>query len=510
MSIGLTSTNVGAQNTRNVLSGINVKTSKVFTGKSNHEDFTPEETVNVIVGVFFDGTANNKDNVNSRLDYERIKAHEKEVNGTILTAKETKAAREYKGTEQEKESAEEFEGWFGRTKSSKSYSNDQSNVARMESFYNDKTTEKLVQTHVYIEGAGTKNGSSDKVFGLALGTGGTGVRAKVKKACEKVADAVKKAASNLEVNKLIIDVYGFSRGAAEARNFVFEIYQKIGDVEDIIDLGDDESIVIEFKQAHGLLGKHLAQKGVEMKRKLEVRFAGLYDTVLSVGLPFYGIHKSNVKRLNMAAVNKASFVFQLASADEHRKNFKLTNIDSARGLEKTFPGVHSDIGGGYVDDATEKITLQKSLHLDKIKTEQADLILQGWFKPGQIPIKTRHNKHSTSYTLKGNRENLSNKYSFISLQIMSAFSVTKKVDILESKIKRKYSFEGDKTLDKAKVELDKYVNGDRDVLDFNNPTDKILLKTLRNEYFHWSSDYGSIGMKPHIENGKRIRQIFSV
>ncbi len=46
MSVTLTATQTGAQNLRNVLSGIEVKTSKIHTGNSNHEDFTPDESVN--------------------------------------------------------------------------------------------------------------------------------------------------------------------------------------------------------------------------------------------------------------------------------------------------------------------------------------------------------------------------------------------------------------------------------------------------------------------------------
>ncbi len=505
MSINLTATETGAENTRNVFSGTNINTSKVYTGKSNFEDFTPDDSVNVYVGVFFDGTANNRDNTNSRLAYESIEARKKQSKGETLTAKEIKAANSYKGTKQEKDAAKAYEGWLWGTKSG-SYDNDKSNIARMETFYNDKTTDKVIQTHVYIEGAGTKSGSKDSVFGLGLGTGSTGVRAKVKKACKEIASAVKKAAGDIDVNKLIIDVYGFSRGAAQARNFVFEISQKEGDIEDVISYGEGETIIIKFKQDYGLLGKHLAQKGIEMKSKLDIRFAGLYDTVLALGLGFE--HENNVKRLKMVAVNKARFVFHLAAANEHRKNFKLTNIKSSRGLEKTIPGVHSDVGGGYVDKAKDNVILKRGYDHKAMEKEQANLIKEGWYKKSQIPIKTFYGNHMVSYELEGNKEKVSNKYSFIPLQIMAKFSVDKKVDILESKVVRKFSINGIQTLMDAKTQIDNYVNGSRGRFEFDNDKDRELIKTLRNEYFHWSANLGSIGMGPNIENGKRVRKIF--
>lgn len=44
-------------------------------------------------------------------------------------------------------------------------------------------------------------------------------------------------------------------------------------------------------------------------------------------------------------------------------------------------------------------------------------------------------------------------------------------------------------------------------MDFNNPADKLLLKPLRNKFFHFSAHYDGIGMNPNIENGERVRVI---
>ena len=50
----------------------------------------------------------------------------------------------------------------------------------------------------------------------------------------------------------------------------------------------------------------------------------------------------------------------LVAAEEHRKNVSLTDIASAgsKGRELFLPGVHSDIGGDYRDEASEAMVTQ--------------------------------------------------------------------------------------------------------------------------------------------------------
>ena len=67
MSILLTSTPTGAANTKNVLSGINVKTSPVHVGEAQYEELIYEDYVNVTIGIFFDGTLNNRKNTQANL-----------------------------------------------------------------------------------------------------------------------------------------------------------------------------------------------------------------------------------------------------------------------------------------------------------------------------------------------------------------------------------------------------------------------------------------------------------
>lgn len=98
----------------------------------------------------------------------------------------------------------------------------------------------------------------------------------------------------------------------------------------------------------------------------------MFDTVASIGLPNLSdddLPDYDVKfqgRFTISpAINEA---LHLVSIDENRKAFKptLMNQDS-RVTEVWFPGVHSDIGGGYLRDFLSDVTLEFMLNHIKRK-----------------------------------------------------------------------------------------------------------------------------------------------
>src|SRR5690606_33520369 len=89
-------------------------------------------------------------------------------------------------------------------------------VARLWDFY-DKNF------GIYIEGIGTEDLQKDDTNGYAFGAGKTGVRGKVRKACEKIGERIKELVTKKKVHTLTFDVFGFSRGATASRNFVYEV-----------------------------------------------------------------------------------------------------------------------------------------------------------------------------------------------------------------------------------------------------------------------------------------------
>lgn len=104
----------------------------------------------------------------------------------------------------------------------------------------------------------------------------------------------------------VIDVYGFSRGAAMARTFV-------------------NLVLVGLKRDFPLVS---------------VRFLGVFDTVGSFGM---GGDDVDVGQNMCIRPGDAAHVQHYTARHEIRENFPLTALSPGR----AYPGAHSDIGGGY-------------------------------------------------------------------------------------------------------------------------------------------------------------------
>ena len=433
-SIILTATQSGAKSEqKKVFSGASIKTSKVFVGESSYEENIPEESVDITIGVFFDGTLNNKDNTKARWAYEKADK----------TKRLSQEAQAYKNAIDTIE-----EGLRD------SYENDLSNVARMEGAYKEVKSGKILQGKTYVEGIGSITYGADDEDGMGLGTGPTGVPKKVEKGCvdaaKKVFQLFKKSRKK-KINTLQIDVFGFSRGAAAARNFVHEITRQIDHPRTIFD--DDDKAEKSAKEdtyytvEYGELGVQLETKGLTKIRRLTIRFVGLYETVASYGYVHYNdtadLHLNSIRKPRVqnytTRMYKTRHVFQLVAQDEHRENFVITNIRSAasNGVEKFIPGVHSDIGGGYTDNAKESnLVLYEAGTFTWKARKKAEhirdfLIEQGWYKPLELTIDNNDN-------LVLNRVVKSKKYSYIPLHIMVEYAMKKNLLFEKELIVEKY------------------------------------------------------------------------
>ena len=101
-----------------------------------------------------------------------------------------------------------------------SYDNDYSNVGRMYLSVAEQRTRKV--RNIYIEGMGTKRQQADDQDGYALGTGSTGIKMRAQEAIQQITDFLYRTHDPLKVRALI-NVFGFSRGAATARHFIHQI-----------------------------------------------------------------------------------------------------------------------------------------------------------------------------------------------------------------------------------------------------------------------------------------------
>lgn len=183
---------------------------------------------------------------------------------------------------------------------------------------------------IYIPGVGTPYpdiGDTGGTAGMAIGKGAD---KRIRKALELLDDEIAKVPAQQKIRLINTTVFGFSRGAAEARAFV----------RDLAALCRENGGAWEYK---GL--------------PLRVAFAGLFDTVCSA----YGAFTSAALSLNGGHNNWAEDMklppmveqtVHMIAAHEARRRFPLdsTRIDAEypdNTIEIWYPGVHSDVGGGY-------------------------------------------------------------------------------------------------------------------------------------------------------------------
>jgi uncharacterized protein (DUF2235 family) len=165
----------------------------------------------------------------------------------------------------------------------------------------------------YRQGVGTRFGPFGHVLGGMTGAGGR----------TRIEEALTQLALNVSNGDTIIDVVGFSRGAALALHFCNQVEQQ--------------------------------HKG------LAIRFLGLWDCVPSFGAPSIDLNvgwdldlPDNVlKCYHALALDERRHTFHL-----HRLNARVEDADQpGRLFEVWFRGVHSDVGGGNNNAALSSIAL---------------------------------------------------------------------------------------------------------------------------------------------------------
>ena len=131
-----------------------------------------------------------------------------------------------------------------------------------------------------------------------------------------------------------IDIVGFSRGAAEARDFANQLVEK-------------------YKDGYY---RYKNDSGAEQCQKVNFNFMGLFDTVLSTHTGEY----------QLSIPDTFTYVAQAMALNEYRGGAVAFPMESIRGaptpinatrIERGFLGAHSDIGGGYPDGNLAKVAL---------------------------------------------------------------------------------------------------------------------------------------------------------
>ena len=287
----------------------------------------PARGVTLTIGVFFDGTGNNVENTNLRLEKCKPERYGLEAHELATFSEKCMTKRGYSDT-----AATSYLGYY-------------TNIHWLNVLYKkdlivpEHVTE--AQRAIYIEGIGTEKNEKDSTFGLVLGKYGTGVITKTDRAVDlikkEIVDFVaKNDMKSIVIAKIQFDIFGFSRGAAAARHFANRV-------------NDEDPALVEAIKA-GLSG--YTQHG---KPAGEIRFIGPFDTVAAVAALSDGLdpHDSNNHDVKLELPpGIAKHVFHITAMHECRYNFCLNSIKEVW-PELSLPGVHSDIGGGYNPEEPE-------------------------------------------------------------------------------------------------------------------------------------------------------------
>lgn len=313
-----------------------------------------------------------------------------------------------------------FDG-TGNTKIPDSSKGQMSNIAKLSDLYKvgtfkDALGEEVEGKMLYTNGVGTYDSDIVNFFNpidrkFDKGGGGGGAK--------RINNMINDVIAELDAHpygksvpgmfkKREIDVFGFSRGAAMARDFVNTFYEeefselkgvsfnfigiydtvgsfgKAGSAIDMKpkypDLVDESDTPDGFKlnETYGMVDsgskdrvdktRDFALDGAHGEEEKEAMIAKYTQAGWDAYAVSFGIHRGKqtyqirgkMKETDLfepynfnLASQSANKIVHMTAHDEVRKNFPLTNIKGL-GSEYSFIGVHSDIGGGYGEQKKEK------------------------------------------------------------------------------------------------------------------------------------------------------------
>jgi hypothetical protein len=171
----------------------------------------------------------------------------------------------------------------------------------------------------YVEGVGTRFDFIGKAFGGVFGLG----------ELPRINQAYDRLCQNWADGDKIIDITGFSRGAATTLDFCHCVMER-----GIRRPGTDD--VVEPKPA--------------------IRFLGVWDVVAAFGLANLGAVDLNIGHHLALPKAQLEYCFHAMALDERRPSFLPTRLRGA--YEVWFRGVHSDVGGGNTNRGLNDIALK--------------------------------------------------------------------------------------------------------------------------------------------------------
>ncbi len=171
----------------------------------------------------------------------------------------------------------------------------------------------------YLAGVGTRFGAVGRALGGVFGLG----------ELPRINEAYDRLCQNWAAGDTIIDVVGFSRGAATTLDF-----------------------------CHCVMDRGIRRPGSDsvVESSPRIRFLGVWDVVAAFGLGNLGDDLLNIGHHLSLPKRNLQYCFHAMALDERRPSFLPTRLPGA--VEVWFRGVHSDVGGGNGNSGLNDVSLK--------------------------------------------------------------------------------------------------------------------------------------------------------
>jgi uncharacterized protein (DUF2235 family) len=212
-----------------------------------------------------------------------------------------------------------FDGTWNEAKDGDDPGYTNTNVKRFYDAYHARSG-----THdFYVAGVGTRFEALGRILGGAFGLG----------ELPRLNEAYDHLCEQWAAGDHVIDIVGFSRGAATTLDFCHIIRDR------------------RIRRPHS---------DTVVESNPEIRFLGVWDVVAAFGLANLGLRDLNIGHHLSLPRSNLRYAFHALALDERRPSFLPTRLHGA--YEVWFRGAHSDVGGGNGNRGLNDIALTWMMH----------------------------------------------------------------------------------------------------------------------------------------------------
>jgi uncharacterized protein (DUF2235 family) len=236
----------------------------------------------------------------------------------------------------------------------------QTNVVKMANALRTISDDGIEQKLYYDIGIGAEGSKLKRVFDGATGTG----------ISENILQAYQFLVHNYQRGDELF-FFGFSRGAFTVRSIVGLI--RNSGILDVRYMDKAEQAYNLYRSRYPSVHPRseeatLFRKTFAVEESTQIKFIGVWDTVGALGNPLRFRGKGLFARSNQfhdtEISSKIDNAYHALAIDEKRRNFPATlwhqkqEVAGQRIEQVWFPGVHSDVGGGYPETGLSDIAFQ--------------------------------------------------------------------------------------------------------------------------------------------------------